>query len=49
MKPQNITLTTLSSTNEEIKNLIKFLIETELATRKWIIRDVEDEETIKKK
>jgi hypothetical protein len=44
MKPQTTTLKTLFGTNKGIENLGKFLIDTEIATRKWILGDSEENE-----
>jgi hypothetical protein len=43
MKPQDITLKTLFGTKKSLENSRIFLINTEIATRKWILSDVEDE------
>jgi hypothetical protein len=43
MKPQDTTLKTLFGTKKGLENLGIFLINTEIATRKWILSDVEDE------
>jgi hypothetical protein len=44
MKPQTTTLKTLFGTKKGIENLGKFLIDTEIATRKWILGDTEEDE-----
>jgi hypothetical protein len=46
MKPQTITLKTLFGTKKDIENLGKFLIDTEIATRMWILRDLKENEEI---
>jgi hypothetical protein len=43
MKPQDTTLKTLFGTKKGLENLGIFLINTEIATRKWILGDVEEE------
>jgi hypothetical protein len=43
MKPQVITLKTLFETKKDIENLGTFLINTETATRKWILGDTDKE------
>ncbi len=43
MKSQTTTLKTLFGTKKDIENLGKFLIDTEIATRKWILEDTEEE------
>jgi hypothetical protein len=43
MKSQDITLKTLFGTKKRLENLRIFLINTEIATRKWILGDVDDE------
>jgi hypothetical protein len=43
MKPQTTTLKTLFETKKDIENLGKFLIDTEIATRKWILEDAKEE------
>jgi hypothetical protein len=47
IKPQNTTLKTLVDTKKGIENLGIFLINTEIATRKWILGQLEenDDET----
>jgi hypothetical protein len=44
MKPQTTTLKTLFGTKKGIENLAKFLIDTEIATRRWILGDSEENE-----
>jgi hypothetical protein len=44
MKSQIITLKTLFETKKKIKNLKKFLIDTEIVTRKWILKDTKENE-----
>ncbi len=44
MKSQTITLKTLFETKKRIENLKKFLIDTEIATRKWILEDTKENE-----
>jgi hypothetical protein len=44
MKPRVVTLKTLFETKKGLENLGKFLISTEIATRRWILGDVDDEE-----
>jgi hypothetical protein len=43
MKPQAITLKTLFGTKKDIENPRIFLINTEIATRKWILRDTNED------
>jgi ribonuclease HI len=43
MKSQNTTLKTLFETKKSLENLRIFLINTEIATRKWILSDVDEE------
>ncbi len=45
MKPQSTTLKTLFETKKSIENLRKFLIDTEIATRRWILEDSEENES----
>jgi hypothetical protein len=42
MKSQTTTLKILFETNKDIENLKKFLIDIEIVTRKWILRDSEE-------
>jgi hypothetical protein len=42
MKSQTTTLKTLFGTKKDIENLRKFLIDTEIATRKWILEDTKE-------
>ncbi len=42
MKPQITTLKTLFETKKGIENLGAFLINIEIATRRWILKDFED-------
>jgi hypothetical protein len=44
MKSQTTTLKTLFETKKNIENLRKFLIDTEIATRKWILEDTKENE-----
>jgi hypothetical protein len=44
MKPQTTTLKTLFGTKKGIENLRKFLIDTEIVTRRWILGDSEENE-----
>ncbi|MBD0343042.1 MAG: hypothetical protein ICV61_19870 [Microcoleus sp. Co-bin12] len=43
MKPQATTLHTLFGTNEGLKNLAEFLKITKIATRKWLLGQLDDE------
>ncbi len=43
MKSQTTTLKTLFETKKDIEKLRKFLIDTEIATRKWILEDAKEE------
>ncbi len=45
MKSQNITFKIFFETKKQIENLINFLINIEIVTRKWILKDFEDNET----
>ncbi len=42
MKPQTTTLKTLFETKKGLENLGEFLINTEIATRKWILGETEE-------
>jgi hypothetical protein len=44
MKSQTTTLKTLFETKKNIENLKKFLIDTEIVTRKWILEDTKENE-----
>jgi hypothetical protein len=44
MKSQTTTLKTLFETKKNIENLRKFLIDTEIVTRKWILEDTKENE-----
>jgi hypothetical protein len=44
IKPQTTTLKTLFGTKKGIENLAKFLIDTEIATRRWILGDSDENE-----
>ncbi len=44
MKSQITTLKTLFEIKKDIENLRKFLIDTEIVTRKWILRDTKENE-----
>jgi cyanophycinase-like exopeptidase len=44
MKSQTTTLKTLFETKKGIGHLKKFLVDTEIATRRWILRDTEEDE-----
>jgi hypothetical protein len=44
MKPQTTTLKTLFGTKKGIENLGNFLIDTEIATRRWILGESEENE-----
>jgi hypothetical protein len=44
MKSQTITFKTLFETKKDNENLEKFLIDTEIATRKWILEDTKEDE-----
>jgi hypothetical protein len=44
MKSQTTTLKTLFETKKSIENLRKFLIDTEIVTRKWILEDTKENE-----
>ena len=46
MKPQATTLRTLFNINEGIKNLAEFLKFTRIETRKWILSQLDEEESI---
>ncbi len=44
MKPQTITLHTLFGTNEGLKNLAEFLKITKIATRKWLLGQLNEDD-----
>jgi hypothetical protein len=44
MKSQTTTLKILFETKKNIENLRKFLIDTEIVTRKWILEDTNENE-----
>ena len=44
MKPLPVTLRTLLTTKEGIRNILIFLKNTRIATRRWILGDREEEE-----
>jgi hypothetical protein len=44
MKHQIVTLKTLFGTKKGLEHLGKFLIDTEIATRRWIWGDVDEED-----
>jgi hypothetical protein len=44
MKSQTITFKTLFETQKSIDNLEKFLINIEIATRKWILKNTKENE-----